>query len=432
VDSDDWPGLLLLVVALALLVLVTAAEVAVVSSHRARARLLADKGAFHSSFGEGLAGYLRENREVYSTLALARSLALIGSTAIVVYLVLREAGLNWATLSVTVLVTLAGLALIQAVLRLVVSADPQRWAAYLWPFVAVVRILLRPLATLLDLPARLLLRGPRRGGGQATDDAEELLGLAEMKNGAGTMDAEEREMIRGIMALEETTAREIMVPRTDIVAVASDASFDELARLIVEQGYSRIPVYENTIDNVIGVVHAREVLGALANRAKPVDVKSLARPAYFVPESKRVDELLAEMRRNKLSIAIVVDEYGGTAGLVTVEDMLEEIVGEIVDEFDRDEESIHRISDNEAILDARVGIDELEELFGVKVEEGDFDSVGGFILSHLGKMPTAGEEVRVDGLVVRILAVSGRRIKRVRVIKEETPLPGNGGNGRST
>jgi putative hemolysin len=132
------------------------------------------------------------------------------------------------------------------------------------------------------------------------------------------------------------------------------------------------------------------------------------------------------MRRNKLSIAIVVDEYGGTAGLVTVEDLLEEIVGEIADEFDRDEEPIHRISDNEVVLDAGVGVDELEELFGVKLEEGDFDSVGGLILSHLGKMPTTGEEVRVDGLVVRILAVSGRRIKRVRVIREEPPPATNG------
>ena len=431
--SDDWPGLLLLAVALVLLALVTAAEAAVAISHRARPRLLADKSPSRSSASGGLAAYLRENREVHASLALARSLTVIGSTAIVVYLVLREAGHNWAALAVTFVGTLAGLALIQAVPRLVVSANPQRWATYLAPFVAVVRILFRLPAAFLDLPARFLLRGARGRADEPTDDTEELLSLAEMKNGSGTMDAEEREMIRGIMALEETTTREIMVPRTDIVAVPSDASFDEVARVIVEQGYSRIPVYENTIDNVIGVVHAREVLGALANSAKPVDVRSLARPAYFVPESKRVDELLAEMRRNKLSIAIVVDEYGGTAGLVTVEDMLEEIVGEIVDEFDRDEESIHRISDNEAILDARVSIDELEELFGVKVEEGDFDSVGGFILSHLGKMPTAGEEVRVDGLVVRILAVSGRRIKRVRVIKEEPPpTTGNSANGRST
>ena len=427
-DSDDWPGLLLLAAALVLLALVTAAEVAVASSHRVRPRPPGEKGPFRSSASGGLAGYLRESREVFATLALARSLALIGSTAIVVYLVLREAGLNWSTLAVTFAVTLAGLALIQTVPRIVVSADPQRWATRLWPVVAVVRFALRPAAMLLDLPAGLLLRGSGSPAEEPTDDTEELLSLAEMKNGSGTMDAEEREMIRGVMALEETTTREIMVPRTDIVAVASDASFDEVARLIVEQGYSRIPVFENTIDNIIGVVHAREVLGHLTNGGRRPDVKSLARPAYFVPESKRVDELLTEMRRNKLSIAIVVDEYGGTAGLVTVEDLLEEIVGEIADEFDRDEESIHRISDNEAILDASVGIDELEELFGVKVEEGDFDSVGGFILSHLGKMPTAGDEVHVDGLVVRILAVSGRRIKRVRVIKEEPP-PANGGNG---
>ena len=419
-DSDSWPGLLLLAVALVLLALVTAAEVVVASSHRARPRLLNEKGPFHS---QALAGYLRGSREVYSTLSLARNLALIGSTAIVVYLVLREAGLNWATLAVTFLLTLAGLVLLQAILRLVVAANPQRWATYLGPFVAVVRILLRVPVAVLDLPARLLVRGQRPAGGarELADDTEELLRLAEMKEGAGVMDAEEREMIRGIMALEETTAREIMVPRTDIVAVPSDASFEEVARIIVERGYSRIPVFESTIDNIIGVVYAREVLGFLANGARPADLKSLARPAYFVPESKRVDELLAEMRRNKLSIAIVVDEYGGTAGLVTVEDLLEEIVGEIADEFDREEETIHRISESEAILDARVSIDELEELFGVKVEEGDFDSVGGFVLSHLGKMPTAGEEVRVDGLVVRILSVSGRRIKRVRVIKEEPP-----------
>jgi putative hemolysin len=155
----------------------------------------------------------------------------------------------------------------------------------------------------------------------------------------------------------------------------------------------------------------------------------MARPPYFVPESKKVDELLAEMRHNKLSIAIVVDEYGGTAGLVTIEDLIEEIVGEIADEFDVEEEPIHRVSETEAILDARVSIDALQELFGIRVEEGDFDTVGGFVFNHLGKMPSAGEEIRVDGLIVRVLSVSGRRIKRLRVIKEEPPPPENGGNG---
>jgi CBS domain containing-hemolysin-like protein len=427
VASDDWPGLLLLAAALLLLTLVTAAEAAVASSHRTLShQAKAEKGALRSPGSEGLADYLRKTREVHATLALARTLTLVGSTAIVVYLVLREAGHNWTALAITFALTLAGLALVQALARMVVSANPQRWMAALWPLVVMVRFFMRPAVLLLDLPARALLGKPRPGTPPPAQDTEELLSLAEMKDGAGAMDAEEREMIRGVMALDETTAREIMVPRTDIVAVASDASFNDVARVIVEQGYSRIPVFENTIDNIIGVVHAREVLGHLTNGGRRPDLKSLARPVHFVPESKRVDELLNEMRRNKLSIAIVVDEYGGTAGLVTVEDLLEEIVGEIADEFDRDEEPIHRISDNEVVLDASVGVDELEELFGVKLEEGDFDSVGGLILSHLGKMPTTGEEVRVDGLVVRILAVSGRRIKRVRVIRQEPPPATNG------
>jgi putative hemolysin len=188
-------------------------------------------------------------------------------------------------------------------------------------------------------------------------------------------------------------------------------------------------VFEDTIDNIVGVVYARDVLDHLANGSKPADVKAMARPPYFVPESKKVDELLTEMRQNKLSIAIVVDEYGGTAGLVTIEDLIEEIVGEIADEFDVEEEPIQRVSESEAVLDARVSIDALQELFGVQVEEGDFDTVGGFVFNHLGKMPSVGEELEVDGLVVRVLSVSGRRIKRLRVIKQEPPPPANGDNG---
>ncbi len=419
---------MLLVAALVLLALVTAAEAAAVSSSRARLRLLAGPGASRSQI---LARYLQERHTVYSSLILARNLALIGSTAILVYIVLNEVGLNWVVLAVTFFVALPGLAVIQAIPRLVVSRNPQKWLAYLAPFVDLVRLLFRLPSSLLDLPARALLRWRRLGATptEALDGTEEFLRLLEMEEDAGLIDEDERQMIRRVMALEETTAREIMVPRIDIVALPSDTSFEEVARVILERGYSRIPVFEDTIDNIVGVVYAREVLSYLANSAKPADIKGMARPPYFVPESKKADELLAEMRRNKLSIAIVVDEYGGTAGLVTIEDLIEEIVGEIVDEFDVEEETIHRVSESEAILDARVSIDALQELFGIQVEEGDFDTVGGFVFNHLGKMPSVGEEIRVDGLVVRVLSVSGRRIKRLRVIKQDSPPPGNGGNG---
>ena len=427
-ETSSWPGVVLLVAAVVLLALVTAAEAAVVSSNRARLRLLAGKGASRSQI---LTRYLQERHTVYASLALARNLALVGSTAIVVYIVLNEIGLNWAVLTVTFFAALASLAVIQAVPRLMVSRNPQKWAVYLAPFVNLVRLLLRLPSALLDMPARALLRWRRLGveSTEPLDEREELLRLLEMEESVGRIDKDERQMIRRVMALEDTTAREIMVPRIDIVAVPSDSTFEDVARAIVERGYSRIPVFDDTIDNIVGVVYARDALDHLANGAKETDIKGVARPPYFVPESKKVDELLAEMRRNKLSIAIVVDEYGGTAGLVTIEDLIEEIVGEIVDEFDVDEEPIQRVSESEAILDARVSIDALQELFGVQVEEGDFDTVGGFVFNHLGKMPSVGEEIRVDGLVVRVLSVSGRRIKRLRVIKEEPPPPENGGDG---
>ncbi|MGQ9572323.1 MAG: hemolysin family protein [Dehalococcoidia bacterium] len=427
-ENSSWPGVVLLVAAVGLLALVTAAEATAVSSNRARLRLLAGRGASRS---EILARYLQERHSVYSSLVLARNLALIGSTAIVVYIVLNEVGLNWAVLAVTFLIALAGLAVIQAVPRLAVAGNPQKWAAYLSPLIGLIRLLFRLPSAVLEWPAQALLRWRRLGakGAGPQDEREELLRLLEMEESAGLIDEDERQMIRRIMALEETTAREIMVPRIDIVAVPSESGLEDIARIIVERGYSRIPVFENTIDNIVGVVYARDVLGQLANGAKPTDIKAVTRPPYFVPESKKADELLAEMRQNKLSIAIVVDEYGGTAGLITIEDVIEEIVGDIADEFDVEEETIHRVSETEAILDARVSIDALQELFGIEVEEGDFDTVGGFVFSHLGKMPSVGEEIEVNGLIVRILSVSGRRIKRLRVIKQEPPPPANGGDG---
>jgi CBS domain containing-hemolysin-like protein len=195
-------------------------------------------------------------------------------------------------------------------------------------------------------------------------------------------------------------------------------------KVIVERGFSRVPLYEDTIDNIVGIVYAKDLLRCLTENRRP-PLKEIARPPYFIPESKRVDELLAELRLSKVHIAIVVDEYGGTAGLVTIEDLLEEIVGEIQDEYDREEAPIERLNESEAILDARVSIDALKELFGFVVDEGesDYDTIGGFVYHHLGKVPVAGDEVRVDGLTLRVLSVIGRRIKKVRATKarEEEP-----------
>jgi CBS domain containing-hemolysin-like protein len=176
-------------------------------------------------------------------------------------------------------------------------------------------------------------------------------------------------------------------------------------------------VYEDTIDNIVGVVYAKDILRYLAEDRRPASLLEIARPPYVVPEGKRIDELLAEMRASKVHMAIVVDEYGGTAGLVTIEDVLEEIVGEIQDEYDREETTVERLSDNEAVVDARTSLDDLNELLDLEIESEDFDTVGGFVYHLLGRMPAPGDEVRENGLTLRVLTTAGRRIKKVRATK---------------
>jgi CBS domain containing-hemolysin-like protein len=363
-----------------------------------------------------------------------RNLALVGITAITVALVLEGTGHSWGAVAIAAFGTLAVLMVLQALPRLLVSQNPDRWQRVLRPFVDVTRLVFGAPARLLDLPVAGIVNWWRRRHPEAAEEAEELMRLAEMEEGGQGIAEEERQMIRGIIEMEQTTVREVMVPRIDMVVTDVGEGFSEIAALMVEKGYSRLPAYEDTIDNVVGVIYAKEVLRYLARGTCPVSIRELTRPAYFVPESKKVDDLLTEMRRQRLSIAIVVDEYGGTAGLVTIEDLIEEIVGEIEDEFDIREQEVQLVTPTEAIVDARVGIDDLNEMFDLRIEKEDFDSVGGFIFNNLGRMPSVGDEVRVNGLVMRVLTVLGRRIKKVRVTRvgdaAEAAGPANDSQGK--
>jgi CBS domain containing-hemolysin-like protein len=241
--------------------------------------------------------------------------------------------------------------------------------------------------------------------------------LAEMEDASAALQDEERDMIRGVMELEFTTVREVMIPRPDIVAVEVNKSFVELAEVLVSRGFSRVPVYEGDMDHILGVIHAKELLRHLINGPERPSLREIVRPAHVVPESKKVHELLSEMKEQQISIAIVVDEYGGTAGLVTVEDLVEEIVGEIRDEYDLEDKTIESVNPDEAIVDARVSIDDLNELFSSQIQKEDFDSVGGFIINELGRMPSVGDTVRFNGISLKVLSVIGRRIKKVRVTR---------------
>ena len=256
---------------------------------------------------------------------------------------------------------------------------------------------------------------------EALDDGLSLLEAVGISPDPG-----ELEMIRAVMRLDRARIREIMQPRVDMVAADASMSLDELAIVMIDNGHSRIPIYEDIIDKIVGVVHAQDVLRArreVGDGPMP-EIRVLARQALFVPESQMLDQLLREFQRGRTQIAIVIDEYGGVSGLVAVQDLIEEIVGELVDEFDTDEPEMQHLSDVELRVDARMPLDTLKQELGVDIEAEGFDTIGGLVYRELGKMPQPGDQVAIDGLRLTVETTMGRRIRDVRVRRLLPPIDG--------
>src|SRR5262245_17980085 len=263
------------------------------------------------------------------------------------------------------------------------------------------------------------VRRDREGGEEpaAPEAATAAPAAAEQQEERVISQEEGRELLQSIVDFTETVVREVMTPRPDIVAVRADATLQDLRTLFREQQYSRMPVYRDNLDNIVGIVFVKDLV-ALPPTAEP-PLTTLMRAAYFVPESKRVSELLKEMQRRQAQMAIVVDEYGGTAGLVTVEDLLEEVVGEIRDEYDVESETVTEESPGVFVFSGKVSVDEVRDRLGIEIEREGFETVGGFLLSHLGRMPYLGETFDVDGLLVEVMEVERRRITNVRARRRE-------------
>jgi putative hemolysin len=245
---------------------------------------------------------------------------------------------------------------------------------------------------------------------------EEIKTLVDAGSQDGVIESEEKEMIYSVFKFSETVVREVMVPRIDIVALDIETSLDDALNKIIHAGHSRIPVYEETIDNIRGFLYAKDLLAVWHSKRGDFDMAGLLREAYFVPESKEADELLEEFQRRETHIAVVIDEYGGTAGLVTIEDLIEEIVGEIRDEYDFMEEAVYeQISETEYLCKAGIDLDDLNELLDIHLPTDENDTLGGYIFSELGRIPKVGEKVEYPGVVLEVVAVKGRRISKVRV-----------------
>lgn len=247
---------------------------------------------------------------------------------------------------------------------------------------------------------------------------EEIVTMIESGHTGGTIEEEEKEMILSVLQLNHTRVSEVMVPRIDIAALDIDTPLDEARARFIETGFSRIPVYEETVDSIKGLLYAKDLLTLWHNGGTaPVTLRELMRPVYFIPEAKPVDELLKELQSKRVHMAIVVDEYGGTAGLVTIENIIEEIIGDIQDEYDLNEEDEYvRLSDTEYVVDASIDLDDFNDLVEVELPTEDSNTLGGFIYRYFGRVPSLGEEIKFDDeLLMRVETVEGRRIRKVRV-----------------
>ncbi|MCL4499960.1 MAG: hemolysin family protein, partial [Chloroflexi bacterium] len=246
---------------------------------------------------------------------------------------------------------------------------------------------------------------------------EEIKALVTMAEEKEIIEEEEKDLIHSIFEFDDTIVREIMVPRTDMVAIEKSEPVEELMNLFVHEGHSRVPVFDESVDDIIGLAYSRDVLVQLAQGHRDIEVKDILRPAYFVPESKKVNELLRELQRKHQHMAIVVDEYGGTAGLVTLEDVLEELVGEIFDEYDLVETMVERVNDDTLRVDGRLSVDEVNELLDVHLEHDDIDSIGGFVVGLLGRIPNPGDQADHEDMTFRVEEVDGRRPAKVLITK---------------
>jgi CBS domain containing-hemolysin-like protein len=277
---------------------------------------------------------------------------------------------------------------------------------------------LGPLARVLIAMGNVVTpgKGLKSGPFVSEDEIKAMVDEAERDE---VIEEEEREMIHSIFEFGDTILREVMVPRPDMVAVPLETPLQEVLELILRSGFSRIPVYDGTIDEVVGLAYAKDVLSRLHDGQADKPLADILRPAPFMPESMRAAECLREMRKRKSHMVIVIDEYGGTSGLVTLEDLLEEIVGEIADEYDREEPNVEPLPDGDYRVNARLGIDEVNELLDVELPSTEWDSIGGLLFNLVGGVPREGQEIEFQGLSLRAERVQGRRIGRVRIHRVE-------------
>jgi putative hemolysin len=416
--GDHLPAIAALVILVAASAFFSGSEAALISLSRIHARAMVERGV---KGADAVVRLLEDRNRFLTSILIGNTVVLLAADSLATLLFI-QAGIPhaaiWSTLVMTVFLLLFG----EIIPKQVAVANHERWAVRLAPVLDRIAWIMTPVNAAFLFATNGIVRlfgvSPiARGPFVTEDDIRNLVNVGVEQN---VLEEGEREMIHSIIQFGDTIVREVMTPRLDMVTVEVRASARRALELIVKEGYSKLPVYQDSIDDVIGVMHDRELLVALADGSLAnTSLRDLMRPIVLVPESKRVSELLREMQRNKYSLAVVVDEYGGTAGLVTMEDLLEEIVGEIRDEHDEgEEEPIRIISDDEAVIDAGTNIEDVNARLGLHLPHEDFETIGGLTVGLFGRLPQEGEEIDAgDQVRLKIDRTRGRRILSLRLYK---------------
>ena len=362
----------------------------------------------------------------HSALGIVR---LVGVVALVAAAVLLSADLadnDWRVVVPTAAGSAALIILAEAPARYIAARVPVGFFRIAGVPLTVLFALTRPITRLVPFSAESAFRMNIANGVPglgALEEARRLQELLKPDAAEPQLAEDERRMIKAVVNLSEKAVKEVMVPRPDVAAISTEASIEDVARVLFESGHMRIPLYEGSLDNIIGVIYARDVLRAFETHDLGQDLRSLAREPYFVPETKKAQALLQEFLAQSIHFALVVDEYGGIEGVVTLEDLIEEIVGEIEQEYEPPEQAVNLLTKTEAITEGQVPLDEVNEALHTALVGDGFETIGGFVLHHLGRVPTIGDQVDAHGVLVEVLSMSGRRIKKLRLRKREVQEP---------
>jgi putative hemolysin len=413
VEVESISALAVLIAAMGIIAFVAAAEVSLASTTRSRVRQMIDAGVERAKVLDTL---LNDPARFLATLMLLKSAAYITGGASSFWLIVYYQW-PWAEGIALLAIVGFGLVVVQIASRALTLRHTDRVALAAGSAVQVLSWILFPLSWPLKWMGTQVRGETKDLTAQSIFLSEDgLRYLINVGEGEGVIEEEEKQMIASIFQLGETIVREIMVPRLDVVALDVDTPISDALDLIIKKGHSRIPVYEESIDHIIGFLYAKDLLRCFREGQVNPPLRQLLRKASFVPESKKLDELFHDMQIRRVHAAIVVDEYGGTAGLVTIEDLLEEIVGEIQDEYDSEKPNYQQLAPTTYLFNARIDLETVSELVAVDLtEENDVDTLGGFIYNQLGRVPEQGETVEYAGRHFTVLSVDARRIGQVRV-----------------